>query len=158
MKYFFILFLAIMMTNVFAIDSESFKNKDKYEFLKLTPVGKNESELNVNIFFHPPEGKKVNSASMIRLWENNGKDSEWVIADKAYASGELSILHNNQMEKKLNSKNVHLEQAIEIDFIHCNYSGGQCQMQKYLGKIMRSKKSKNHSLELSLKLPEEKKR
>jgi hypothetical protein len=145
------LLLASFLTiqNAWSIDDASFSNKDKYLFLKLESLSANPA-IEFEIQFHPPEGKKVNTGSMIRLWEKTGK--EWEIADKAYADGELSVMTEKKLTKTLTAKNIKADSAIEIDFIHCNYSGGQCQMQKYLGKMKRGKGIKENHLALDLKL------
>lgn len=148
MKFFFLL-LFLSLSAAWAIDDASFSNSDKYKFLNLETLSTN-PEMELNIQFHPPEGKKVNTGSMIRLWEKNGK--EWEIADKAYAEGELSLITDKKLIKTLTAKNIKVDSAIEIDFIHCNHQGGQCQMQKYLGKIKRGKGTKENHLSLDLKL------
>lgn len=148
MKY-FLLFILFAVNASWAIDDDSFSNKDKYKILTLEPLSSN-PVFELNIQFHPPIGKKVNTGSMIRLWEKNGK--EWEIVDKAYAEGELSLITDKKLIKTLTAKNIKADSAIEIDFIHCNQEGGQCQMQKYLGKIKRGKGTKENHLSLDLKL------
>jgi len=148
MKY--LLFLILFTVNAtWAIDDDSFSNIDKYKFLTLETISTNPA-MELTIQFHPPEGKKVNTGSMIRLWEKNGK--AWEIADKAYAEGEVSLITEKKLIKTLTAKNIKADSAIEIDFIHCNHEGGQCQMQKYLAKIKRGKGSKENHLSLDLKL------
>lgn len=145
------LFLIILFTvnAAWAIDDGSFSNKDKYKFLTLEMISNNPA-VELDIQFHPPEGKKVNTGSMIRLWEKNGK--EWEITDKAYAEGEISLITEKKLIKTLTAKNIKADSAVEIDFIHCNHQGGQCQMQKYLGKIKRGKGNKENHLSFDLKL------
>jgi len=148
MKWLLLLSL-LSIQNAWSLDDASFSNKDKYVFLHLEKLSE-KPEMELAIQFHPPEGKKVNTGSMVRLWEKNGK--EWEIADKAYADGELSVMTEKKLTKTLVSKNIKADAAIEIDFIHCNHQGGQCQMQKYLGKIKRGTGSKENHLKLDLKL------
>ncbi len=145
-----ILFFIILFSSpVMAIDDASSKNFDKYRMLHLNTVG-SDPVIEVSAIFFPPEGKKVNSASMIRLWEKVG--NVWQIADKAYADNEISLLNGNQLKKTLTIKNQKSDHALEVDFIHCDYQGGQCQMQKYLCPLKKSKNSKNQSVKMNLKL------
>lgn len=139
-KILLFIILSVFSEILFAIEDDSFKNHDKYKFLELI-AGKNQQTFLYDITFHPPKGKKLNSGSMMRLWEKVGKD--WQVSDKAYTDGEM-LFPPFVVKKELKAMKSESELALEIDFIHCNHSGGQCQMQKFLGKI---KRQKNHNVE-----------
>lgn len=146
MKY---LLIFLLSTSVFALDDDSFKNKDKYIFLDL--IGSNEqSSFVFDITFVPPAGKKLNSGSMIRLWEKT--KTGWEISDKGYTDEGMAFLSSYHLKKELKSKSLSSDLALEVDFIHCDHSGGQCKMQKYLGKIRRSPKTKATEQKLKLKI------
>ena len=148
MKY-LLIFLLSLSTAVFALDDESFTNKDKYVFLDLNG-NTDQSSFFFDITFVPPAGKKLNSGSMIRLWEKT--KTGWEISDKGYTDEGIAFLSSYHLKKELKSKSMTSDLALEIDFIHCDHSGGQCKMQKYLGKIKRSPKTKAADQKLNLKI------
>lgn len=125
------------------IDDLSFKNKDKYQFLSEKMIGASDS-FNIKIKFVPPKGKKVNPASYVKIWE---KDKlTWKLSETlelGTVREEFSdnlLLHNVLLKSKIS------EVALEVDFIHCTYSGGQCDQERYLGKIKRKKGSSDSLL------------
>ena len=63
---------------------------------------------------------------------------------------EFESLYKLKFDDNLQSKKSEI--ALEAEFIHCNYKGGQCAMEKYLGKVKRSPKSTNKNLSLDLKI------
>ena len=144
----FLLFF-LFSTSLFAIDDESFGNKDKYIFLDLNG-NSNQASFVFDITFIPPAGKKLNSGSMIRLWEKT--KAGWEVSDKGYTDESIAFLSSYHLKKELKSKTLDSDLALEVDFIHCDHSGGQCKMQKYLGKIRRSPKTKATEQKLKLKI------
>lgn len=149
MKTIFVLFFCLLIVkNILAIDHQSFKNKDKYEILSEKFIGIRDS-FNYEIQFVPPEGKKVNNASFVKVWEEINQ--KWlevetvVVGEATYEYTNQNLLRNVLLKNK--SSNV----ALEIDFVYCSYSGGQCQQERYLQKIGR-KKSKEDKVTLKLKI------
>ncbi|MBP9680824.1 MAG: hypothetical protein KBD76_05430 [Bacteriovorax sp.] len=131
------------------IDDLSFKNNDKYQFLPEMKIGISDS-FNIKVQFVPPKGKKVNLATFVKIWEKEKKG--WELSetlDLANSKQEFSdnlLLHNVLLKSKKS------EVAIEIDFIHCTYSGGQCDQERYLGKIKRLKGTQTSLLYYHLKI------
>lgn len=131
------------------IDDSTFFNKEKYVILKNSKIGKFE-ELNLNIKFIPPTGKKVNKASFVRIWEkkvNIWKDLEYFELDS-----EESKFYQNNLTYTAKLKNRDNDMAIEVDFIHCDYSGGQCNQERYLKKLKRTQIKANNVIKLVLKI------
>jgi hypothetical protein len=131
------------------IDDSSFKNADKYNFLKQSSIGMVDS-INLDIKFIPPKGKKVNKASFVKIWEK--EKGKWIVSQQIEISEAVEEWADNELVSNvlLNSKNS--EAAIEVEFIHCNLSGGQCAMERYLGRFSRDKKQTNNKLKFELKI------
>lgn len=149
MKLVFLLSLIAFQATAFAIDDSSFKNKDKYQFLKIQPIGKIK-EFNIHATFYPPEGKKLNKASYIKVWEK--KKKEWVLAEQITPDLDLGLLPEYKLEKKVNVDSTNTPLAVEIEFIHCSLSGGQCAMEKFLGKIERKAAVDQQTINLTLRI------
>jgi hypothetical protein len=145
-----IIFLVLHSGAIFAIDDSSFANKDRYVLLSLNSIKKNTS-FNVTASCFPPKGKKLNPHSLVRIWEKiNGK---WILADKISPDEDFGLNTNYKMAKKVSTSKQNSEIALEIDFIHCNKNGGgQCSMEKYLGKIVRTEKAKDDQLIFDLRI------
>ena len=148
MKY--VLFLTILTLNAFAeIDDSSFVNKDRYLILPLKSLGLTDS-INFEIEFVPPAGKKVNKASFIKIYEKNSKNwslTETVEIENAFEEFDGRVLTHNSI---LKTKNALV--GVEIDFIHCDYAGRQCDQERYIGKINRSKKTKDNKVKYTLRI------
>jgi len=133
---------------ILAIDHQSFKNKDKYELLTDKTIGARDS-FNYEIQFVPPEGKKVNDATYVKVWEEI--NHKWIEVETVVV-GEATYEYTNQnLLRNVLLKNKNSNIALEIDFIYCSYSGGQCQQERYLQKIGRNK-SKDDKVTLKLKI------
>lgn len=148
-KNIFISLTLIYTTSLFALDDFSFSNKDRYDFLKISPIGI-VKDLVIQTTFYPPEGKKLNHASYVKIWEK--KNKEWNELDEITPDSELGIQGEYHLSKKVHSDLTNAQLAIEIEFIHCNSRGGQCAMERYLGKIPRSNQTKNKNVKLTLRV------
>jgi hypothetical protein len=105
----------------------------------------------------PPKGKKLSSHSIVRLWEKI--NSKWILADQISPNEDqetfanLGIFANYVMSKTVNVVMKNSELALEIDFIHCNKTGGgQCTMERYIGKIARTENAKDDQLIFDLRI------
>jgi hypothetical protein len=149
MKFLLILLFLVSGLSFAEINDQSFQNTDKYSMLKFPEVGESK-EINLEIKFVPPKNQKVNHASFIKVWENDKK--EWKL-NSTFVVGDLptfDYLRTFEKSVALHSKKSKI--AIEIEFIHCGYSGGQCAMEKYLGKIERSERISNKLISAELKI------
>jgi hypothetical protein len=133
----------------FALTDEAFKNTDKYQFLKISPIKKSKT-FSLHAVFYPPEGKKLNHASYIKIWEK--KNKSWNIVDELTPQSDLGLLQEYKLEKEVTTKDDLTTIAVEIEFIHCSLNGGQCAMERFLGKIPREAKSKGTSVNLTLRI------
>jgi hypothetical protein len=144
-----IFFIAYSFFTFADIDDSSFKNSDRYVFLKDQSIPKTNS-FNLEIKFIPPKGKKVNKASFVRVWEkqkNNWEKTDNLEIQEISEEFENNILtHNAILKSRLSIV------AIEIDFIHCDFKGGQCASEKYLSKILRDKNTKKAKISYTLKI------
>jgi hypothetical protein len=131
------------------LSDESFKNNEKYTFLKTLTIGELDS-INLDFKFIPPKGKKVNHASSVKVWEKNAKD--WALTDSLELNsndeefGDNILTHNSILKSKKS------EVAIEIDFIHCDFKGGRCDQEKFLSKLIRKSKSTESKVKYVLKI------
>jgi hypothetical protein len=147
--WFFLLCFLLNATVAFAIDDSSFKNKDKYQFLKIPSISSSK-EFEVNATFYPPEGKKLNKASYIKIWEK--KNKTWSVSEVLNPEYDLGIMPEYKLDKKVSLDSIKAPVAIEVEFIHCSLSGGQCAMERYLGKVERSKSSSRKNINLTLRI------
>ncbi len=152
MKNNYLFLFTIFLVPVFslkAIDQKSFQDKNRYEILNEASIAFKDS-FNYQIQFTPPEGKKVNDATYVKVWEEINK--KWVEVDTVVV-GEAHYEYSNQnLLRNVLLKKTDSYVALEVDFIYCSYSGGQCQQERYLKKIGRSKKVKEDKVSLSLKI------
>ena len=150
MKFFYLMiFLILVPLSLFAdLTEESFKNKNRYDILENQNIAETDS-INVEIKFIPPAGKKVNMATFVRTWEK--MKHQWMeietveVGNLPFEFSDNILLHNILL------KNKNSVIALEIDFIHCDKKGGSCSSKKYLTKILRTKKTKDNKLNLTLK-------
>jgi hypothetical protein len=149
MKLLISFFILGLFNSAMAIDDTSFKNKDKYQSLNLQPIGLLQ-EFDVHATFYPPEGKKLNKASYIKIWEK--KNREWSETFEINPEFDMGLIPEYKLEKKVKVASMKSDLAIEIEFIHCSQSGGQCAMERYLGKIKRKKKSDQKDIKLTLRI------
>lgn len=144
-----ILFLIFKSIIASAIDDSSFKNKDKYQFLKIPAIA-DSKDFEVRATFYPPEGKKLNKASYIKIWEK--KNKTWSVSDEITPEYNLGLLPEYKLEKRITVDSFKSPLAVEVEFIHCSLSGGQCAMERYLGKIDRKKLSTQKNINLTLRI------
>lgn len=133
-----------------AIDDSSFSNDGRYALLKDYHV-KNGKLIDLQIQFVPPSGKKVNTASFVKIWEK--KATEWFLVKKISADDEDFNVVTNSLKTKISLDKTDTFSAIEIEFIYCNKNGGgQCDMERYLARIVRNTQSKSTVLRLKLEI------
>ena len=152
MKYIFLgLIIILPFLGKAEIDDQSFKNTDKYKILKGIAIANTDS-INLDFNFFPPKGKKVNTASYVKIWEKKEATSSWELTENVELSSSSEefdghILTHNSILKSKNSS-----VAVEVDFIHCNYNGGQCDQERYLAKLKRVKSIANVKVKYDLKI------
>jgi hypothetical protein len=146
-----ILFLFLLSSNIISgeLTDESFKNKEKYTFLKTLLIGELDS-INLDFKFIPPKGKKVNHASSVKVWEKNKKD--WILTDSLELSSNDEEFGDNILTHNTILKSKKSEVALEIDFIHCDFKGGRCDQEKFLTKLIRKSKSTESKVKYVLKI------
>lgn len=135
--------------NIFAIDSYSFKNTDRYTMLKIDPI-KNSKNFEVYATFYPPTGKKLNHASYVKVYEK--LKNSWEEVDEIIPNESLGVESEYVLKKAMQSSRADTELAIEVEFIHCTAKGGQCAMERYLGKIPRASSTKKKDVKLTLRI------
>jgi hypothetical protein len=131
------------------IDDQSFNNKERFQFLPEKKIGFSDS-FNVMIKFIPPKGKKVNKASFVKIWEK--KQGTWLVSESLEIENSKDEFADNILLHNVLLKAKNSSVAIEVDFIHCSFSGGQCDQERYLGKINRKKQTTTTPLEYKLKI------
>lgn len=147
---FLILFLSSVSLSFGDIDDGSFSNDGKYALLKNTKLSINDV-FDLKIQFIPPTGKKVNSASYVKVWEK--QNGNWILAKRFSAEDKNFNQSTNTLNATLNFKTNNLPAALEVEFIYCNKDGsGQCDMERYLTKIVRQKEFRENVLNLKLKI------
>ncbi len=154
MSKFLRLFSFILLLSPFlikaAIEDSSFLNEGRYALLKDVSLA-NKKFINLSIQFIPPKGKKVNTASFVKVWEK--KQNEWLMVKKYTADDAEFDSSTNRLRARTILENSDSLAAIEVEFIYCNKNGGgQCDMERYLTKIVRHSHSKDTSLNLKLKI------
>jgi hypothetical protein len=150
MKVLLLLSLFLYSFTIYALEESAFKNKDRYVLMKFSPV-KKELSFTVTAHCYPPKGKKLNSASFIKFWEKS--NNQWILRDKILPDESFDVMGDYQMSKLVKAHELNSELALEVEFIHCNkVGGGQCSMERYLGKVPRSSKVKSNELDFDLKI------
>lgn len=145
----FIFICTLISLNTYAITDSSLKDTDKYQILNIAPIQKSPT-FKVMATFYPPIGKKLNDASFIKVWEK--EKNEWITVDEIIPNKGLEFSGEYHLEKLITSKNKKSELAIEVEFIHCSHTGGQCAMERYIGKINRTDNSKEKNVILTLRI------
>lgn len=154
MKYFKLLISLYLLSSISVlkaeIDDASFSNDGRYALLKDAHL-KNNKSIDLQIQFIPPSGKKVNTASFVKVWEK--QNNEWKLVKKYTAEDGVFNSATNRLRAKTSLAKTDSLTAVEVEFIYCNKNGGgQCDMERYLTKIVRNPQSKSTALKLKLEI------
>lgn len=152
-RFSFVTFISILssISIIYAeIDDSSFSNEGRYALLQDVQLKKSNT-IDLQIQFVPPSGKKVNSASFVKVWEK--KDQHWKLIKKYTAEDLVFNPATNSLKAKASLEKSDSLSAVEVEFIYCNKNGGgQCDMERYLTKIVRTPQSKSSAFKLKLKI------
>lgn len=142
--------ISVILVSRAEIDDSSFYNDGRYALLKDVQLKKTES-IDLHIQFIPPKQKKVNTASFVKIWEK--ENNQWKLVRKITAEDSEFNKFTNKLNAKTNLHKSDSEAAVEVEFIYCNkLGGGQCDMERFLTKVIRNKNSKETAIKLSLKV------